>query len=93
MEWRTTSNMVDCGIFAMRHMETYMGQIVGWTYGLEKEDVPNQLQQRQLNDLRMKYIAKIPLHSENQNITQVTKSVRKFLNLGGGGRMHELYET
>ncbi|MFS7992681.1 hypothetical protein Hanom_Chr12g01085181 [Helianthus anomalus] len=27
MEWRTTSNVIDCGIFAMRHMETYMGSM------------------------------------------------------------------
>ncbi|KAJ0913200.1 hypothetical protein HanRHA438_Chr06g0282921 [Helianthus annuus] len=43
------------------------------------------------NDLRMKYIAKILLHSENENIRQVTKSVRKFLDLGGE-RIHELYQ-
>ncbi|MFS7914879.1 putative Ulp1 protease family catalytic domain, papain-like cysteine peptidase superfamily [Helianthus anomalus] len=43
MEWRTTPNVVDCGIFTMRHMETYMGHIVGWTCGLTKEDASNQL--------------------------------------------------
>lgn len=25
MKWRTTNNSIDCGIFAMRHMETYKG--------------------------------------------------------------------
>ncbi|MFS7956024.1 hypothetical protein Hanom_Chr07g00649701 [Helianthus anomalus] len=73
-------------------METYMGQIPGWACGLAKEDAPNQLQKRQLNDLRMKYTAKLLLHSENENKRQVTKSVRKFLDLGGE-RIHELYET
>ncbi|MFS7904587.1 putative Ulp1 protease family catalytic domain, papain-like cysteine peptidase superfamily [Helianthus anomalus] len=43
MDWRTTSNVIDCGIFAMRRMKTYMGQIVGWECGLAKEDAPNQL--------------------------------------------------
>lgn len=31
MPWRTKSNNVDCGIFAMRHMETYCGnKLRGW---------------------------------------------------------------
>lgn len=25
MKWRTENNKVDCGVFAMNHMETYMG--------------------------------------------------------------------
>ncbi|KAJ9553565.1 hypothetical protein OSB04_017610 [Centaurea solstitialis] len=25
MLWRTTGNKIDCGIFVMRHMETFMG--------------------------------------------------------------------
>ncbi|MFS7978573.1 hypothetical protein Hanom_Chr10g00917031 [Helianthus anomalus] len=29
MDWRTTSNVVDCGVSAMRHMETYIGDIAG----------------------------------------------------------------
>lgn len=26
MDWQTRDNCVDCGIFVMRHMETYMGR-------------------------------------------------------------------
>ncbi|MFS8024994.1 hypothetical protein Hanom_Chr16g01469831 [Helianthus anomalus] len=83
MDWRTTSNVVDCGIFAMRHMETYMGVIADWRSGFVKEDAPNQLQQRQLNEMRAKYVVKILLHSENEIRTRLTKSVTKFLALGG----------
>ncbi|XP_021975378.1 uncharacterized protein LOC110870509 [Helianthus annuus] len=43
MDRRTMSNKVDCGIFTMRHMETYVGQMSGWKYGLAKEDAPNNL--------------------------------------------------
>lgn len=25
MRWQTKDNAIDCGIFAMRHMETYFG--------------------------------------------------------------------
>ncbi|MFS7968196.1 hypothetical protein Hanom_Chr09g00794651 [Helianthus anomalus] len=90
MDWRTTSNVVDCGVFTMRHLETYMGDIAGWGSGLAKEDAPNQLQQRRLNKLRTRYIVKILMHSENEIITQLTKSVRKILALGG---IREMYET
>ncbi|KAK6119374.1 hypothetical protein DH2020_046881 [Rehmannia glutinosa] len=37
MQWRDARNKVDCGIFAMRHMETYMsGGLRGWSPGLQK---------------------------------------------------------
>lgn len=36
MPWRNTSNKVDCGVYAMRHMETYMGQrIKDWDTGFK----------------------------------------------------------
>ncbi|MFS8034677.1 hypothetical protein Hanom_Chr17g01583991 [Helianthus anomalus] len=37
MDWRTTSNVIDYGIFATRNLETYMGQMVGWACGQAKE--------------------------------------------------------
>ncbi|KAF5769442.1 putative papain-like cysteine peptidase superfamily [Helianthus annuus] len=83
MDWRTESNGIGCGIFAMRHMETYMGQMTGWECGLAKEDAPNDLQQKQLNDLRIKYIAKILLHSQNENIRNVAKYLKKNLGIRG----------
>ncbi|MFS7965804.1 hypothetical protein Hanom_Chr09g00766481 [Helianthus anomalus] len=82
MDWRIESNGIDCEIFAMRHMETYMELLAGWECGLEKEDAPNDLQQKQLNNLRIKYIAKILLHSLNENRRKLVKSLNKFLELG-----------
>ncbi|KAK6120670.1 hypothetical protein DH2020_045591 [Rehmannia glutinosa] len=39
MPWRDTTNKVDCGIYAMRHMESYMGGgTKGWDCGLEKNN-------------------------------------------------------
>uniref|UniRef100_A0A251VEI3 Ulp1 protease family, C-terminal catalytic domain-containing protein n=1 Tax=Helianthus annuus TaxID=4232 RepID=A0A251VEI3_HELAN len=40
MSWQTEKNFVDCGVFAMRHMETYTGKHVSkkeWDSGLSKE--------------------------------------------------------
>ncbi|CAH1412895.1 unnamed protein product [Lactuca virosa] len=48
MNWRTRDNHVECGVFCMRHMETYMGdKTVNWTCGLPKE---SKQQQSVLND-------------------------------------------
>lgn len=61
MSWRTVKNKVDCGVFAMRHMETYMGQPLSkWKPGLHKE---NAVQQTTLEKLRQRY-AHIMLTSE-----------------------------
>ncbi|MFS7948453.1 hypothetical protein Hanom_Chr06g00560191 [Helianthus anomalus] len=90
MDRRTKSNGIDCGIFSMRHMEAYMGQFTGWECGLVKEDAPNEIQQKQLNDLKIKYIAKILLHSQNENRKKLVKSLNKFLEFGAA-RISELY--
>ena len=51
MPWRTDKNHQDCGIYAMRHMETYFGQgLEGFDCGLEKDN------KEQLNFLRVKYL-------------------------------------
>ncbi|MFS8026999.1 hypothetical protein Hanom_Chr16g01493281 [Helianthus anomalus] len=82
MDWRTKSNGIDCGILAMRHMEMYIGQLASWECGLAKENAPNDLQQKQLNNPRIKYIVKILLHSQNENRRKLIKSLNKFLELG-----------
>lgn len=57
MPWRTKNNGVDCGVFAMRHMETYMGGgLKNWKSGLLNESTD---QKTQLNRLRCKYVTKI----------------------------------
>ncbi|KAL8225908.1 hypothetical protein R6Q57_018465 [Mikania cordata] len=36
--WKTTKNGIDCGVFCMRHMETYMGGgPKKWSSGLMNE--------------------------------------------------------
>lgn len=50
MPWRDEVNKVDCGVFAMRHMETYMGQRVrDWNIGLMANSA------KALQELRVKY--------------------------------------
>ncbi|KAI3744444.1 hypothetical protein L1987_57525 [Smallanthus sonchifolius] len=72
MPWRTTVNNKDCGIFMMRHMETYMGEEEkAWQcgFGVESENV----QEKQIEDLCRKYCAKIMLHEINELKTTLLK--------------------
>ncbi|PWA59002.1 ulp1 protease family, C-terminal catalytic domain-containing protein [Artemisia annua] len=50
--WRTANNNKDCGVFVMRHMETYDGtSLASWNPGLKPE---GDGQDAQLDDLRKK---------------------------------------
>ena len=39
LKWQTLRNYEDCGIFLMRHMETYMGEQNTWNTGFKAENV------------------------------------------------------
>lgn len=80
MPWRTTSNRTDCGIFTIRHMETYMGEDEkAWRcgFGLEVEKV----QKAQIEDLRKKYAAKILLNDVNELREFVIEDMQKYHQL------------
>jgi len=76
---RTTTNKVDCGIFLMRHMETYHGVYVGWECGLCSENDIENNQQRQLDKLRRKYATKIALHYLNDDKEAFIKNTLPFM--------------
>ncbi|KAL8245712.1 hypothetical protein R6Q59_006928 [Mikania micrantha] len=79
MPWGTLNNSVDCEVFAMRHMETFKGTSVKeWKCGLTAE---SDEQQRQLNDLRIKYLAMILLSDINIHTGQVVSEMRAYVNL------------
>ncbi|GJS40667.1 hypothetical protein Tco_0565710 [Tanacetum coccineum] len=61
--WQTNRRAKDCGIFLMRHMESYIGSDIGkWKCGL---DVEGKKQNTQLGRLRNKYAAKLLLANCN----------------------------
>ena len=74
MRWRTTRNGADCGVFAMRHMETYYGN-KHWRCNLSTEGAE---QDRRLRRLRFKYLSKILLSDTNQLRDTVAKKARVF---------------
>ncbi|KAL8214532.1 hypothetical protein R6Q57_003981 [Mikania cordata] len=80
MPWRTSHNHVDCGVFLMRHMETYQGNDEKeWDAGFALEE--DKLQKRQLVDLRRKYAAKILLHDVNEAKNVVLSEMKNYLDL------------
>ena len=74
MKGRTTSNGADCGVFSMRHMETYYGK-KHWRCNLHTEG-PEQ--ESRLRRLRFKYLSKILLSDTNQLRNTVAKKARVF---------------
>nr|GMD79464.1 uncharacterized protein LOC109162486 [Ipomoea batatas] len=73
MSWRDNNNKVDYGVFAMRHMETYMGKGTrGWDFGLEKEN------KEQLNNTRVKYLAETVNSPINEFREDCMKDSRQF---------------
>jgi len=61
MPWRQEKNHVDCGIYVMRHMETYFGNgLEGFDSGLVAGD------ENQMTQLRVKYCASIIQNSLNE---------------------------
>ncbi|KAJ9557924.1 hypothetical protein OSB04_012538 [Centaurea solstitialis] len=79
MNWRSTKNKIDCGVFVMRHMETYKGEPISkWTCGF---DLNLKQQKKQLVDLRYKYATKILLCDDNEIKDLVSDEVETFNNL------------
>ncbi|PWA39213.1 ulp1 protease family, C-terminal catalytic domain-containing protein [Artemisia annua] len=88
MAWRTRRNESDCGIFVMRHMETYNGQKVEeWNSGFRNE---GEGQKGQLKTLRRKYAAKILLSDENLHRKKIISESIEFLSLPAEDKKHRL---
>ncbi|KAL4564718.1 hypothetical protein LXL04_028786 [Taraxacum kok-saghyz] len=64
LPWRTIYNKYDCGVFTMRHMETYFGESAAskWKPGFTKE---GNFQNKLLEKLREKYAATLLLWRMN----------------------------
>nr|GEZ83000.1 peptidase C48, SUMO/sentrin/Ubl1 [Tanacetum cinerariifolium] len=63
LKWRTSNNHVDCGVFAMIHMENYVGDAAkNWEFGLCEE---SDERLSMLQHMRYKIDTKIMLHQFN----------------------------
>ena len=74
----TKKNKVDCGVFVMRHMETYKGEkMERWDASLEMECDS----QEQLNELRWKYVTKMLLSDMNLLKEYVEGKMDVYVNI------------
>ncbi|KAM0065964.1 putative Ulp1 protease family catalytic domain, papain-like cysteine peptidase superfamily [Helianthus debilis subsp. tardiflorus] len=90
--WQTMYNGVDCGIFVMRHTETFKGTSVReWNCGLSPErDIMREVlkdESKELCDLRIKYFSKILLSDVNSLRSKLEKEVHEYANLSEDERM------
>ncbi|GKA49052.1 hypothetical protein Tco_0742010 [Tanacetum coccineum] len=76
---RTTNNSIDCGVFAMRHMETYRGKGDHGDLCCLKKEGPEQL--RQINELQYKYATKILLADCNKAKSKFEQETHAFKTL------------
>ncbi|MFS7954208.1 hypothetical protein Hanom_Chr07g00627571 [Helianthus anomalus] len=86
MPWRTKNNVIDCGVFLMRHMETYKGVAgKGWECGFSNECTDageiSYKQHQEIDDLRHKYITKMLLSEANKYRGFVKAEVAKYNKL------------
>nr|XP_043639391.1 uncharacterized protein LOC122610469 [Erigeron canadensis] len=76
MIWQTSNNGIDCGIFLMRHMECFMGNgLSGLKCGFKKE---GEVQQKQLNCLRITYLNTFLLSDFNTLRCKVCKEIEDY---------------
>ncbi|KAK1402241.1 hypothetical protein POM88_001846 [Heracleum sosnowskyi] len=93
MPWQTLQNVIDCGVFFMRHMETYKGDAKNWETQLKAEKKGN-LQKGQLDKLRIKYAHAILTSHVNEKREFVIKESNLFYNkLEGEGLLKLVMES
>ncbi|KAL4557187.1 hypothetical protein LXL04_035359 [Taraxacum kok-saghyz] len=77
LPWKTIYNKYDCGVFTMRHMETYFGESAAskWKPGFTKED---NFQNKLLEKLREKYTATLLLWRINTKRDEILGHARQY---------------
>lgn len=84
MPWRNNKNKVDYAIYAMRHMETYMGTQT-WNSGIKKTA------DRQIRYFRAKYCTALLCSSENAFRNQVKTTATEHDNNSNGNGMVDVH--
>nr|GMC49166.1 uncharacterized protein LOC109158392 [Ipomoea batatas] len=77
MSWKESENYIDCGLFVMRHMETYKGTLKKWNPGFKKKA---KLNEEFLIGLRARYAATIIKWSANILKNVVIKKTKLLYN-------------
>ncbi|KAI3825097.1 hypothetical protein L1987_06573 [Smallanthus sonchifolius] len=86
MPWQTLENNIDCGVYMMRHIETFKGTAAkDCQYGLTNE---SEKQQHELNDLRRKYVTKMLLHDINISKEFIISKLKDYLKMDADVKRH-----
>ncbi|CAH1440227.1 unnamed protein product [Lactuca virosa] len=84
MTWKTRGNSNDCGIFLMRHMETYKGgPLAQWECGFKKEGAD---QLHKIRKLRRRYCLKILLSEVNIMKPEVENLIGQYQRMSHDDR-------
>ena len=79
MTWKTKKNKTDCGVFAMRHMETYMGEPDGsYKCGIVKEGLPQEMM---LEKMRSKYVWSLLMSDLNVKREEIMEHAKTYSQL------------
>nr|GMC89720.1 zinc finger BED domain-containing protein RICESLEEPER 2-like [Ipomoea batatas] len=74
MAWRDSKNKIDCGVFLMRHMETYLSQgVSNWDCGLVKGDT-SDLHKLRMRCMKEFSISKYNIH-RSRNLSRAYQSI------------------
>ncbi|XP_065859421.1 uncharacterized protein [Euphorbia lathyris] len=75
LKWKESSNNDDCGVFLLKHMESYFGQEESeWDIGVRNNNVD------QLKNFRIEYCWKILSNSGNKEVAVVNEKALKWKN-------------
>ena len=73
MSWRDNTNKVDCGVYLMRHLETYTGRDVArWECGFVADS------KKGIRDLRMKYAHVILTSIANEKRKEILDAMKDY---------------
>nr|GMC65210.1 putative late blight resistance protein homolog R1B-14 isoform X1 [Ipomoea batatas] len=62
MSWKESENYIDCGLFVMRHMETYKGTLKKWNPGFKKKAKLNTFIVETIGPNAPREVWKSPIH-------------------------------
>lgn len=77
MNWQTLDNVIDRGVFVMRHLESYMGNKAAWSCGLRSELVCTKntlVLLLDLSDCKLTYICN-ELQDNQKYVLQKLRSI------------------
>ncbi|KAK9052528.1 hypothetical protein SSX86_029157 [Deinandra increscens subsp. villosa] len=77
LDWQTTKNTSDCGVYLMRHMDMYHGsKVKKWDCGFKKESARGY--KAQIEKFRMKFAVMIVLSESNIHKGKVLRESLKY---------------